>query len=583
MTEIVWTRDSIDDPGALRSCVRDLVRLSAVPARWADRMPDTIAESLRDLLMSVLRSDRVFVQLAGRNVRNTPALARPSRRGALRPTQRHLTPHTNDVILDADALEALRFVSYPIGIRGELGRFGVGSLRADFPTKLETQLMQATANEIATALRQATLLLEHEQVVGSLRARVNQQDAIARLSQEALTDVPLGDLLHEGVRTVCEALDADCSELLELAPDGESLSLSAGVGWDSSIIAAARLRSDPSTQPGYTLLAGVPVIVQDVRTETRFEASQMCRDAGMVSSITVVLHGVERPYGVLGAHSRSRREFTSNDAHFLQSVANLLTVALQRRRAEAEREQLFARTSAAHAEAERRSRDKSQHLTNLSHELRTPLNAIAGYVEILEMGIHGPLTERQRSDLARIRHNERYLMRLVNNVLTFMKLDAGHVVYEPAVVSILDMLESVEQVVRPLMQVKHLRYKKRKPDREPWVLADGDKVQQILVNLLTNSTKFTEPRGKIEIDFTGDDRVVRTRVRDSGCGIPRVEIERVFEPFVQVRELGSRMTDGSGLGLTISRQFAEAMHGRLYAESVKGKGSVFTLELPRSG
>jgi len=583
MTEIVWTGDAIDDPGALRSCVRDLVSLSAVPARWADRMPDTIAESLRDLLMRVLRSDRVFVQLAGRNVRNTPALARPTRRGALRPMQRHLTPHTNDVILDADALEALRFVSYPIGMRGELGRFGVGSLRADFPTKLETQLMQATANEIATALRQATLLLEHEEVVGSLRARVNQQDAIARLSQEALTDVPLGDLLHEGVRTVCEALDADCSELLELAPDGESLSLSAGVGWDSSNIGAAHVRSDPSTQPGYTLLAGVPVIVQDVRTETRFEASQMCRDAGMVSSITVVLHGVERPFGVLGAHSRSHRVFTTNDAHFLQSIANLLTVALQRRRAEAEREQLFVRTSAAHAEAERRSRDKSQHLTCLSHELRTPLNAIAGYVEILEMGVHGPLTGPQRSDLARIRHNERYLMRLVNNVLTFMKLDAGHVVYEPAVVSILDMLESVEHVVRPLMQVKHLRYKKRKPEREPWVLADGDKVQQILVNLLTNSTKFTEPRGKIEIDFTGDDRVVRTRVRDSGCGIPRVEIERVFEPFVQLRELDSRMAEGTGLGLAISRQFAEAMHGRLYAESVKGKGSVFTLELPRSG
>jgi signal transduction histidine kinase len=583
MTGLVWTPDSIDDRGALRSCVRDLVRLSSVPERWADRMPDTIADSLRDLLMNVLRSDRVFVQLAGRSSRKVPMLARAARRGELRAELEQLSLNDDDIIPDADELAALRFVSYPIGMRGEMGRFGVGSLRADFPTNLETQLMQATANEIATALRQATLLLRHEEVVGSLRSRVNQQDAVARLSQEALTDVPLRDLLQEGVRTVREALDADCSELLELTPDGGALFLSAASGWSPGMIGGARVESDPSTEPGYALLAGVPVIVQDSRTETRFGTPPMFRNAGIVSSISVVLHGVERPFGVLGAHSRAHRVFTTNDAHFLQSIANLLTVALQRRRAESEREQLLARTRAAHAEAERVSRDKTQHLAYVSHELRTPLNAIAGYVEIMEMGIHGPLTEPQRSDLARIRSNQRYLMRLINNVLTFMKLDAGQVAYEPSVVSILDVLESVEEMIRPLMQAKHLKYKKRKPDREPWVLADGDKVQQVLVNLLTNATKFTEPRGTVEINFAGDERVVRTRVRDSGCGIPTVELERVFEPFVQVKELGSKMAEGTGLGLAISRQFAEAMHGRLYAESVKGKGSVFTLELPRSG
>jgi signal transduction histidine kinase len=468
-------------------------------------------------------------------------------------------------------------------MRGELGRFGVGSLRADFPTKLETQLMEATANEIATALRQATLLLQHEEVVSNLRARVNQQDAFGRLSQEALADVSLDNLLEEGVRTVCEALDADCSELLELAPDGETLLLSAGVGWDSGMIGVARVRSDPSTQPGYTLLAGVPVIVLDSRTETRFDAPQMFRDAGVVSSITVILRGVERPFGVLGAHSRAPRMFTTNDAHFLQSIANLLTVALQRRRAEVEREQLLARARTAREEADRERGDKSRHLAYVSHELRAPLNAIAGYIDIMEIGIHGPLTETQRSDLARIRHNQRYLLRLINNMLTFMKLDAGHVAYDPSIVSILDMLESVEEVVRPMMEAKHLRYKKRKPEREPRVLADGDKVQQILVNLLTNAIKFTDPKGMVEISFAGDDHVVRTRVRDSGCGIPTVAIERVFEPFVQVSESGSKMTEGTGLGLAISRQFAEAMRGRLYAESVEGKGSVFTLELPRSG
>jgi signal transduction histidine kinase len=218
----------------------------------------------------------------------------------------------------------------------------------------------------------------------------------------------------------------------------------------------------------------------------------------------------------------------------------------------------------------------------MSHELRTPLNAIAGYVEMMEMGIHGPLTSAQRSDLGRIRHNQRYLLRLINSVLTFMKLDSGHVEYDLDAVSIAEVLASVEQTVRPLMQAKQLKYKKRKPPIELCVIADGGKVQQILVNLLTNATKFTDPKGVVEVDFTADDRVVRTQVRDSGIGIPSVELERVFEPFVQVKDPGAAIIEGTGLGLAISRQFAEGMHGCLYAESERGKGSTFTLELPRS-
>jgi signal transduction histidine kinase len=173
------------------------------------------------------------------------------------------------------------------------------------------------------------------------------------------------------------------------------------------------------------------------------------------------------------------------------------------------------------------------------------------------------------------------LLRLINSVLTFMKLDSGHVEYELSVVSIPEMLDAVEQTVRPLMQARQLRYRKRKPQIEPRVLADGGRVQQILVNLLTNATKFTSPKGVVEVDFFVDECVVRTRVRDSGCGIPSGELERVFEPFVQVKDPLGTMTEGTGLGLAISRQFAEGMNGRLYAESEEGKGSVFTLELPR--
>jgi signal transduction histidine kinase len=583
MTGFVWTRESIDDIRALHSSLRDLVALSSIPARWTRGLPDAISESLQDLLVNVLRSERMLAQLnEGGRSHELTAVARVLRRRERRSKHGPLPLNGEDAAPDVDPLHALRFVSYPSRTGGETGRYAVGSLRADIPTNLETQLMQATANELATALRQTTLVRRGPNAAGSLQARVSQQAAIARLSHEALTDMPLQDLLEEGVRIVREGLEADCSELLELAPDGSSLLMSAGSGWKVGMIGVTNVQSDPSSLAGYTLHAGMPVIIQDVRTETRFEPWRVLREHGVMSSINVVLRGSDRPFGVLGAHSRTRRVFTTDDVHFLQSIANLLAVALQQRLAESDREHLLARTNAAHAEAERASRDKSQHLASMSHELRTPLNAIAGYVEMMEMGIHGPLTSAQRSDLGRIRHNQRYLLRLINSVLTFMKLDSGHVEYELSVVSVAEMLSSVEQTVRPLMQAKQLKYRKRKPPIELCVLADGGKLQQILVNLLTNATKFTDPRGVVEVDFVADDRVVRTQVRDSGIGIPSVELERVFEPFVQVKDPGAGIIEGTGLGLAISRQFAEGMHGRLYAESERGKGSVFTLELPRS-
>jgi signal transduction histidine kinase len=583
MTADLWTRDSIEDIRAVHSSLRDLIALSSIPARWRAGLPDAISESLQQLLTSVLRSEHMLVQLnEGGRPHELTAVARALRRRQSRRQPGLPSADVDEAMPNLDPLHALRFVSYPSRTGGETGRYAVGSLHSDIPTTRETQLMQATANELATALRQTTLVRRSEDAAGSLQARVSQQAAIARLSQEALTDIPLHDLLQEGVRIVREGLQADCSELLELAPDGSSLLLSAGSGWKPGMIGVTHVQSDPSSLAGYTLRAGMPVIMQDLRTESRFEPWRVLREHGVVSSINVILHGSDGPFGVLGAHNRTRRAFTADDVHFLQAIANLLAVVLQQRQAESDREHLLARTNAAHAEAERASRDKTQHLASMSHELRTPLNAIAGYVEMMEMGIHGPLTSAQRSDLGRIRHNQRYLLRLINSVLTFMKLDSGHIEYELAVVSIAEMLASVEQTVRPLMQAKQLKYKKRKPPIELCVIADGGKVQQILVNLLSNATKFTDPRGVVEVDFVSDDRVVRTQVRDSGIGIPSVELERVFEPFVQVKDPGAMMNEGTGLGLAISRQFAEGMHGRLFAESERGKGSVFTLELPRS-
>jgi signal transduction histidine kinase len=224
---------------------------------------------------------------------------------------------------------------------------------------------------------------------------------------------------------------------------------------------------------------------------------------------------------------------------------------------------------------------KSDFLGMMSHELRTPLNAIGGYAELLEEQIYGPMNEEQRAALARIRRAQRYLLSLVNNVLSSLKLGSGQMRFHVTDVTLDRIIATVEEMTGPQMIAKRIDFTVVRPDCDMQVRADEEKVQQILLNLVTNAIKFTAPGGRIRIDCEIGAESVRTHVVDTGCGIPPDRLASVFEPFVQVQDPASRGGEGTGLGLAISRDLATGMGGRLDAESEVGKGSTFTLTLPR--
>jgi signal transduction histidine kinase len=236
---------------------------------------------------------------------------------------------------------------------------------------------------------------------------------------------------------------------------------------------------------------------------------------------------------------------------------------------------------AAREEAEAAARAKSDFLAIMSHELRTPLNAIGGYVELLEMGIRGPLTAEQREDLTRIRKSQRHLLGLINGVLNYARHDAGGVHYELADLALEDLLVTCEALVSPQANGERLRLAVGPAPEHLSVYADGDKVQQILLNLLSNAIKFTDPGGYIAVTVTEDPDTVHVEVRDSGCGIPADKLEAIFDPFVQIDSRLTRTREGVGLGLAISRDLARDMGGDLRVESTPGNGSTFTLALPR--
>jgi len=267
-------------------------------------------------------------------------------------------------------------------------------------------------------------------------------------------------------------------------------------------------------------------------------------------------------------------------AVLFKDVGPQRAAAEERERLLAESERARADAEAARADAETANRAKGEFLAVMSHELRTPLNAIGGYAELLEMGLRGPINEQQRGDLARIQQSQKHLLGLINQVLNYTRIETGTVRYELSEVLVNEALAAAEALVVPQVLDKGLTYVLGSCDRLLRVRADGEKLQQILLNVLTNAIKFTDPGGEIRVSCTVGARDVAIAVTDTGVGIAADKLPSIFEPFVQVDQRLTRPHEGVGLGLAISRDLARGMGGDLTAESISGVGSTFTLRLP---
>jgi len=255
-------------------------------------------------------------------------------------------------------------------------------------------------------------------------------------------------------------------------------------------------------------------------------------------------------------------------------------------------EQVLARRAAermqheserARAEAESASRAKSDFLAAMSHELRTPLNAIAGYVQLMTMELHGPITPAQREALQRVERSQRHLLRLINEVLNLARVESGRVDYDIQDFPVQQVVAELGPMIQPQFDAKGVHYEVHLPGDPVMVRADRDKVMQILINLLANAVKFTPTGGRVTLDVAQRAGVsaMFIRVTDTGVGIPRDKQERIFEPFVQVHTGPTRTAEGAGLGLAISYDLARAMGGDLRVRSEEGKGARFTVSLPR--
>lgn len=250
---------------------------------------------------------------------------------------------------------------------------------------------------------------------------------------------------------------------------------------------------------------------------------------------------------------------------------------------EAELADLAAKYALEKERAEAASFSKSQFLANMSHELRTPLNAILGFDELMASEFLGPLGhDRYKGYAQDIRESGKHLLDLINDLLDMSRIEAGKLVLQRRSVDIVEETRNCFRVLEVRAQKAGIRLEQEAQDDVGPAYADRRAVRQILLNLLTNGLKFTEPGGIVHVRVTDDGVDLRIDVSDTGCGIAARDVARILEPFEQVEASQIRTREGSGLGLALTKSLVELHEGHLSIDSVPGEGTTVSFTLPRA-
>jgi len=328
----------------------------------------------------------------------------------------------------------------------------------------------------------------------------------------------------------------------------------------------------------FTVQAAQPLVIPDTKADPIYRDVPTVQSLGVAAhvGIPIVVNG--EVIGAFCSIDVVPHAWTEDEITVLKELAAVAVSEISLRAARAE-------LVRARAEAEAANRAKSDFLAAMSHDLRTPLNAIAGYAQLIEIGVHGPVTDGQRDAASRIVRAQRHLLTLIDDILQFAKTESGQIPLEMHPIPVSELCATLESLVSHQAIEDAIAFNCVLEDENDtdggalMAVANVERVVQILVNLSSNAIKFTEKGGRVTVSGRRLGSWVEITVRDTGRGIAGEHIEQIFEPFVQVGSgLGTRA--GVGLGLATSRSLARRMGGDIIVESALGEGSLFTLRLP---
>ena len=386
-------------------------------------------------------------------------------------------------------------------------------------------------------------------------------------------DATLAALAH-----LCVPRLADWSVVYGLDEDGHPYRAEVAHCEESRSELVNRLKGLPISGSGThsvreVLRTGRAVVERDVTDEVLANMAEtedereIARTLGAVSYMLVPMIARGSPVGAIAfVSSNPDRRFEAEDLTLAEDIAL--------------RGALAGANSRLYSQAKAANQTKSDFLAVVSHDLRTPLTAITGYADLLRMGIPEPLSPGSLERVERIRTSANHLQYLLNELLTFARLDAQHEKKHATSVDLRALLRDVESVVEPLVQQQHLRLQLQLPGNPVVIVTDADKVRQIVLNLATNAVRYTRD-GSVTISLTrAADQAAQIEVRDTGIGIAEENLSRIFDPFWQVSPAQRAQGGGTGLGLSIVKRLISLIGGRIDVRSKIGDGSSFIVTLP---
>jgi PAS domain S-box-containing protein len=451
----------------------------------------------------------------------------------------------------------------------------------------DVELAAELAVRAGAAVERTRLYTALHRALSAARAAERREELRAEAAAELIASLDYEAALGRVVHLIVPELADWCA--FHLVDAQGDVSLVAAAHRDPACIEAMQaLAAEPP--PDAPLACGVRAVLRAGRRQNHPRIGDehlraMARDDDQRATLRALLHGgalvvvpimdAERVLGALSLGARNgAASFDEHDVTLAEALAARAASAMDNAR-------LHEEAHLARLEAERASRAKSELLANVSHDLRTPLNAIGGYAQLLGLGVYGPLDPMQHEALERIQRSQQQLLALIDDLLTFTRLDAAEMEYAIAPVDVGEVAAKAIRLIAPQSQEKRQRLELIPADGVR-ALAESEKLLQALLHLLANAIKFTPPDGAITLAILADQESVRLEVRDTGGGIPEHELEAIFQPLTQLARGYNRPQEGSGMGLAISRELVRGMGGRLTVRSTVGTGSTFVIHLPRA-
>jgi signal transduction histidine kinase/DNA-binding response OmpR family regulator len=462
-------------------------------------------------------------------------------------------------------------VAVPLRVRGE----NIGILQA--VRRVANPFSHSEVRFLETVGAQLSVALDNYRLLNQTQRRAQQLEIAAEVSRLATSTLETGTLLSRAVNLLRERFGFYHTAIYLLDDQGKYAVVREATGQPGLQMKEAKhsIAVGSRTIIGQVTENGKPYAALDSSKDPLFRANPDLPETR--TQLALPLKIGDRMLGALDIHVSRPNAFSPADISVLQSLADQIAVALDNARSyEVEREAL--------KEMREADKLKTQFLANMSHELRTPLNSIIGFSRVILKGIDGPITDLQNQDLTAIHNAGQHLLGLINDILDISRIDAGKMELAFEEVDMRNLIQSVASTALGLIKDKPIRLTQYIPDDLPLARADPIRCRQVLLNLLSNAAKFTES-GSIVIEAkmqTSPDNFpeIVISVSDTGSGIPADHFPKLFQEFSQVDASPTRRTGGTGLGLSICKRLVEMHGGRIWVDSILGKGSTFYFTVP---